>query len=176
MKPQKGFTLIELLLVLAIIGIISAIAIPALLGQRARARDKSCQENTASILSDVIAAADRYREQSGSVTTLTVLNTNIFGSSAANSLVPSLWQAKNPWNTAGHLGAYATAAIAESSPTGTATKAAATATNKGQVQLGWLAPTPTQPATLVGAVYLQTQFKDSTNTPTNVFMKISNLD
>ena len=38
MKKQSGFTLIELLLVLAIIGIISAIAIPALLGQRARAR------------------------------------------------------------------------------------------------------------------------------------------
>jgi prepilin-type N-terminal cleavage/methylation domain-containing protein len=33
---KNGFTLIELLLVMAIIGIISAIAIPALLGQRAR--------------------------------------------------------------------------------------------------------------------------------------------
>ena len=38
MKKQSGFTLIELLLVLAIIGIISAIAIPALLGQRERAK------------------------------------------------------------------------------------------------------------------------------------------
>ncbi len=38
MKNQKGFTLIELLLVLAIIGIISAIAIPSYLGQRHRAR------------------------------------------------------------------------------------------------------------------------------------------
>lgn len=35
---QKGFTLIELLLVLAIIGIISGIAIPTFLGQRRRAR------------------------------------------------------------------------------------------------------------------------------------------
>jgi prepilin-type N-terminal cleavage/methylation domain-containing protein len=34
----KGFTLIEILLVLAILGIISAIAIPAYLGQRHRAR------------------------------------------------------------------------------------------------------------------------------------------
>ena len=39
MKKQSGFTLIELLLVLAIIGIISAIAIPAMLNQRGRARE-----------------------------------------------------------------------------------------------------------------------------------------
>jgi len=37
-KSIRGFTLIELLLVLAIIGIISGIAIPSYLGQRRRAR------------------------------------------------------------------------------------------------------------------------------------------
>ena len=37
-RRQEGFTLVELLLVLAIIGIISGIAIPAFMGQRKRAR------------------------------------------------------------------------------------------------------------------------------------------
>lgn len=39
MKKKNGFTLIELLLVLAIIGIISAIAIPALMGQKRRKQE-----------------------------------------------------------------------------------------------------------------------------------------
>lgn len=58
MKSQTGFTLIELLLVLAIIGIISAIAVPALLGQRERAKMQSTKENVASILTDLQGTLD----------------------------------------------------------------------------------------------------------------------
>jgi prepilin-type N-terminal cleavage/methylation domain-containing protein len=61
-KTQSGFTLIELLLVLAIIGIISAIAIPALLGQRERAKMQSTKENVAGILTDLQGTLDQLSD------------------------------------------------------------------------------------------------------------------
>ena len=63
MKKESGFTLIELLLVLAIIGIISAIAIPALLGQRERAKAKAVESNTVAIAGECARINDQMREK-----------------------------------------------------------------------------------------------------------------
>ena len=62
MKNQKGFTLIELLLVLAIIGIISAIAIPALLGQRESARQKATESAAGAIKAELVVWAEQTRK------------------------------------------------------------------------------------------------------------------
>lgn len=128
MKKQSGFTLIELLLVLAIIGIISAIAIPALLSQRSRARDKAAMSNMTNRLGDLIGQVDRLKEGGNKNSAIASLLNTYLTDTAKND--------KNPWDNQAR--AYATNAIVGVNNTGTmtmstvATAVAARATVQGQ--------------------------------------------
>ncbi len=158
MTKQKGFTLIELLLVLAIIGIISAIAVPALLSQRARARDKAAISNLLGRINDLAGQYDKSKE-AGSSTIPADLGVYLGSTSASD---------RNPWDPSkgafqtGTTGAAITlTTIASSTIAGAQTEIRAAASVLGQPAFGIKVPAAGGVGLLGGAVLVKNTQSDN---------------
>jgi prepilin-type N-terminal cleavage/methylation domain-containing protein len=154
MKKQTGFTLIELLLVLAIIGIISAIAIPALLSQRARARDKAATENMTGRVGDLVGQYDKLRE-AGSTAFATKLSSYLTATAGTD---------KNPWDA--QAPAYA-AVTATTGATKSAFEANLAAGPLGQAHF-FIAPPSSGIGFIGGVVKVQNAINGSTTVKKSV--------
>jgi len=163
MKKQSGFTLIELLLVLAIIGIISAIAIPALLSQRARARDKAAIANCENSVGDLVGQWDRWKELG--------LSSTAIATSLNNYLLNNHVGEKDPWQ--GSIAAYTTNTAITNKATMSAflTALKALGTVKGQAAFGYQLPAGTTP----GFIGLATTTANKVNGSTQ-FAKASAIE
>ena len=99
-KAQKGFTLIELLIVVAIIGILAAIAIPNLITAQRRARYSRSAGDTKSIITQSQVLTSDNNQVGSVIAGLTALPVGLWDASAPNGTI-YMAKVNDAWGAAG---------------------------------------------------------------------------